>query len=57
MPQIAIRPFMAAVIGPERHSVKHFPNRRWRRSRHDPAATMPGIIQKPPDFSPVNPRI
>ena len=26
-------------------------------AHHDPAATLPGIIQKPADFSPVNPRI
>jgi len=28
MPQIALRPFMAAVIGPDGHSVKHFPGRK-----------------------------
>jgi hypothetical protein len=50
MPQIALRPFMAAVMRAAAHSVKG-PN------RHDPAATMPGIVQKAPDFSPVNPRI
>jgi hypothetical protein len=44
MPQIALRPFMAAVMRAASLSVKG--------ARHDPAATMPGIVPKAPDFSP-----
>jgi hypothetical protein len=51
MPQIALRPFMAAVMRAAGLSVKRF------RERHDPAATMPGIVPKAPDFSPVGSRI
>jgi hypothetical protein len=48
MPQIALRPFMAAVMRAAGLSVKHF------RTRHDCAATKPGIVPNAPDFSPVN---
>jgi len=34
-----------------------FPRPDGSGQRHDPAATLPGIVQKPADFSPVNPRI
>jgi len=49
MPQIAKRPFMAAVMRAVWRSVKRF----RRIAGHDTAATSPGIVPKRANFSPV----
>jgi hypothetical protein len=47
MPQIALRPFMAAVMRAARHSVKSF--------RPPPSGrNNAGDVLNPPDFSPLN---
>jgi len=50
MPQITKRPFMAAVMLASAPDVKSF----GMPQRHILARTSPGIVRKPPDFSPVN---
>jgi hypothetical protein len=56
MPQIAKRPFMAAVMRAEAPSVKYFRAAGRFGRRHNLAATSPGIVPKRANFSPVNPR-
>jgi hypothetical protein len=53
MPQIAKRPFMAAVMRAVWRFVKRF-DASLRGRSHDPAATSPGKVLKPANFSPVN---
>ena len=44
---------MAALMRASGRAVKYFRSQAAYASRHHPAATKPGIIPKPPNFSPV----
>jgi hypothetical protein len=57
MPQIAKRPFMAAVMRSKWRSVKSFPAAEVFGTRHNLAATSPRIVKGRANFSPVNRRI